>query len=411
MASIGIKNISRHFGEKIAVDAVNLEVADKEFLVLLGPSGCGKSTMLRMLAGLETLTTGSIEIGDRRVDNLEPKERDLAFVFQSYALYPHMTVEKNIAFPLIMREHKWWFHIPLLGWVARRRLLQRTDIRDTVTDVASTLELTDVMYKHPRTLSGGQRQRVAVARAMVRRPAAFLMDEPLSNLDAKLRTHMRSEIVRLHRRVDTTFVYVTHDQTEAMTMGTKIVVMKDGVVQQYAEPRVIFEEPTNVFVARFIGSPPMNLVPVRVSSRTQVDCGDATVALSTRLSQVADAHQLVGRTVLLGIRPEELSLVDQPDGDATATVLSVEHLGSETLVNVELTSPTGDSRLGDETGLTPYPVYVRVPGYHEYEVGSVAKLVLRMGNACLFDPESGVRFGAAAGTPAAEDAVRAVINA
>jgi len=410
MASIALKNVSRHFGDKVAVDDVNLEVEDKEFLVLLGPSGCGKSTLLRMLAGLETLTTGSIEIGDRRVDQLEPKARDLAFVFQSYALYPHMTVEKNIAFPLIMREHRWWFHIPLVGGFAKRRLMRRADIRDTVTDVARTLELTDVLGKHPRTLSGGQRQRVAVARAMVRSPAAFLMDEPLSNLDAKLRTHMRSEIVRLHRRVDTTFVYVTHDQTEAMTMGTKIVVMRDGVVQQCAEPRVIFEEPTNVFVARFIGSPPMNLIPARVLTSTLVHCGDAALELSSRLAAVVADQQLVGQAVLLGIRPEELIIVEQSQGDAQATVLSVEHLGSETLVNVDVASLSHDSQPGEEGRPAGYPVYVRVPGYHEYAVGSVVDLAFRMGTACLFDPETGVRIGAAA-APAAVDLIADVATA
>jgi multiple sugar transport system ATP-binding protein len=410
MASIALKNVSRHFGDKVAVDDVNLEVEDKEFLVLLGPSGCGKSTLLRMLAGLETLTTGSIEIGDRRVDQLEPKARDLAFVFQSYALYPHMTVEKNIAFPLIMREHRWWFHIPLLGGFAKRRLMRRADIRDTVTDVARTLELTDVLGKHPRTLSGGQRQRVAVARAMVRSPAAFLMDEPLSNLDAKLRTHMRSEIVRLHRRVDTTFVYVTHDQTEAMTMGTKIVVMRDGVVQQCAEPRVIFEEPTNVFVARFIGSPPMNLIPARVSSPEQVQCGETALALPSRLSRLVTEQDVVGRTVLLGIRPEELIIVESPQGDAEATVLSVEQLGSETLVHVDVPWTSDDPRSPDAGDSAGYPIYVRVPGYHEYTVGSVVNLAFRMGTACLFDPETGVRFGAAA-APAAADLIADVATA
>jgi multiple sugar transport system ATP-binding protein len=319
-------------------------------------------------------------------------------------------VEKNIAFPLIMREHRWWFHIPLVGGFAKRRLMRRADIRDTVTDVARTLELTDVLGKHPRTLSGGQRQRVAVARAMVRSPAAFLMDEPLSNLDAKLRTHMRSEIVRLHRRVDTTFVYVTHDQTEAMTMGTKIVVMRDGVVQQCAEPRVIFEEPTNVFVARFIGSPPMNLIPARVSSPEQVRCGETVLALPSRLSRLVMEQDVVGRTVLLGIRPEELIIVERSQGDAEATVLSVEHLGSETLVHVDVTSPSDDSGSPDPGGSAGYPVYVRVPGYPEYTVGSVVDLAFRMGTACLFDPETGVRIGAAA-APAAADLIADVATA
>jgi multiple sugar transport system ATP-binding protein len=236
------------------------------------------------------------------------------------------------------------------------------------------------------------------------------MDEPLSNLDAKLRTHMRSEIVRLHRRVDTTFVYVTHDQTEAMTMGTKIVVMRDGVVQQCAAPRVIFEEPTNVFVARFIGSPPMNLIPARVSSPEQVQCGETALALPPRLSRLVTEQDVVGRTVLLGIRPEELIIVERPQGDAEATVLSVEHLGSETLVHVDVPSASDDPGSPDPGGSAGYPVYVRVPGYHEYTVGSVVNLAFRMGTACLFDPETGVRIGAAA-APAAADLIADVATA
>lgn len=396
MANIELTDVTRRFGDKVAIDSVTLTVPDKEFLVLLGPSGCGKSTLLRMIAGLESLTRGTIHMGGRHVDRLEPKDRDLAFVFQSYALYPHMSVEKNIAFPLIMAHFRWWFHVPVLGWLAKRRLVRRPDIRETVQEIAQVLELTEVMRKLPSTLSGGQRQRVAVARAMVRRPAAFLMDEPLSNLDAQLRTHMRAEIVKLHERVDTTFVYVTHDQTEAMTMGTRIVVMRNGVVQQYDEPRVIFERPNNVFVARFIGNPPMNVMRAQVLSLEQIRIGEELLRIPSALTEVVSRHQLVTREVLLGVRPEALALDQDGKGDTIATVSSVEYLGSETLVHVQFEG------LNDQVGIfvaegaaAVLNIYARVPGYHEFAVGSTVNVTFDFTNACLFDPVSEKRFDSA----------------
>lgn len=393
MAGIELTDVTRRFGDKVAIDSVTLNIPDKEFLVLLGPSGCGKSTLLRMIAGLESLTDGTIQMDGRRVDRLEPKDRNLAFVFQSYALYPHMSVEKNIVFPLIMAHHRWWFHVPVLGWLAKRRLAHRPDIRDTVQDIARVLELTELRRKLPSTLSGGQRQRVAVARAMVRRPAAFLMDEPLSNLDAQLRTHMRAEIVKLHERVDTTFVYVTHDQTEAMTMGTRIVVMRNGVVQQHDEPRTIFERPSNVFVARFIGNPPMNLMRVDVVSSEQIKIGDELLAIPPAVGAIVSEHQLVGREVLLGVRPEALALGAGVDGGTVANVSSVEHLGSETLVHIQFEGLNDDVGIFTAEGeAAALNIYARVPGYHEFAVGSKVGVRFNFDIACLFDPDTELRF-------------------
>jgi multiple sugar transport system ATP-binding protein len=394
MVAIQLTDVTRRFGDKVAINSVNLNVPDKEFLVLLGPSGCGKSTLLRMIAGLEVLSAGTIEMGGRRVDKLEPGDRDLAFVFQSYALYPHMSVEKNIAFPLIMANFRWWFHIPILGWMAKRRLARRPGIRDNVQEIGRVLELTELMRKHPGTLSGGQRQRVAVARAMVRRPVAFLMDEPLSNLDAQLRTHMRSEIVKLHKRVDTTFIYVTHDQTEAMTMGTRIVVMRNGVVQQQDVPRVIFERPSNVFVARFIGNPPMNVMPVSVASTNQLMLGSALLAIPESLAKLVSQHALGGQEVLLGLRPEAFSLDATGKGDATATVSSVEQLGSETLVQLKFAglNDQNEAILSAEGTATAQNIYARVPGYQTFTVGSEVGVNFDFAPACLFDNASELRF-------------------
>ena len=395
MVAIELKDVTRRFGDKVAIDSVNLKIPDKEFLVLLGPSGCGKSTLLRMIAGLETLTSGSIHMGGRRVDKLEPRDRDLAFVFQSYALYPHMSVEKNIAFPLIMANFKWWFHVPVLGWVAKRRLARRPDIKDNVQEIARVLELNELMRKHPGTLSGGQRQRVAVARAMVRRPTAFLMDEPLSNLDAQLRTHMRSEIVKLHERVDTTFVYVTHDQTEAMTMGTRIVVMRGGVVQQQGKPRVVFERPSNVFVARFIGNPPMNVMQAKVEAADLLRLGNASLTVSLGVAELIARHSLAGKEVLLGLRPEALSLDIGGKGDTTATVSSVEQLGSETLVQLQFAG-LNDQQDGIviAEGTAALSIYARVSGYQDFVPGRTVGVSFDFSTACLFDPSTELRYEA-----------------
>src|SRR5215210_4308681 len=289
MAGVRFDHVTKRFGDVVAVDDLDLQVEDREFLVLLGPSGCGKSTALRMIAGLEEPTEGSILIGDHRVDGVDPKDRDLSMVFQSYALYPHKSVRQNIEFPLRSRK------VPA---AERERL---------VADVVAQLGLTGLLDRKPRQLSGGQRQRVALARAIVRRPAVFLMDEPLSNLDAKMRTSTRAELVELHARLGTTFVYVTHDQVEAMTMANRVAVMSEGALQQVGPPQVVYDRPESVFVAQFIGSPPMNVL-----SGTVVD--DAGVrkvsAAGGTLTVAPEAAQLLGSRglaeVLVGVRPEHL---------------------------------------------------------------------------------------------------------
>ncbi|CAG0940640.1 partial sulfate transport system ATP-binding protein, partial [Anaerolineae bacterium] len=314
MAEIKLEGISKQFGATSVVREIDLTIPDKEFVVLLGPSGSGKSTILRMIAGLEKPSAGKIYIGDRRVDPLEPKERNIAFVFQTYALYPHMTVERNIAFPLMMRHWKWYYHLPILSTIMNRRLQNRPEIKERVQRAAEILGLTEYMKRKPKQLSGGQRQRVAVGRAIVRDPAAYLMDEPLSNLDAKLRGQMRSEIISLYNSVQTTFVYVTHDQVEAMTMGTRIVVLHNGIIQQYDTPKRIFDHPVNVFVAQFIGSPPMNIFHCQVLDQQHVKTSEIVLPVDGSLSQMIGKYGLVGKEVLLGVRPERVSLSANGNG-------------------------------------------------------------------------------------------------
>jgi len=311
MSRSTIRDITKRFGDVTAVDHLDLEVRDREFLVLLGPSGCGKSTALRLIAGLEDPTEGTVQIDDRVVTDVEPRDRDLAMVFQSYALYPHMTVRKNIEFPL------------------RSRKVPSEERERLVTEAATVLGLSDLLHRKPAQLSGGQRQRVALARAIVRRPAAFLMDEPLSNLDAQLRIQTRAELTQLRRRLDTTVVYVTHDQVEAMTMGDRIAVLDEGRLQQLAPPQEVYARPANRFVAGFIGSPPMNLLEAPV-----VRDGDAfavTVAGGRVPVPAAVGAKLDGAlSVVMGVRPEDTSI--DPDGPLQATVGVVEELGYERLV-------------------------------------------------------------------------------
>ncbi|MEP6623601.1 MAG: ABC transporter ATP-binding protein [Acidimicrobiia bacterium] len=284
MGRVSLQGVTKKFGDVVAVDHLDLEVADREFLVLLGPSGCGKSTALRMIAGLEELTEGTITIGDRVVNDVEPKDRDLAMVFQSYALYPHLSVRKNIEFPL------------------RTRGVPKETRAATVADAADSLGLTGLLDRKPGQLSGGQRQRVALARAIVRDPEAFLMDEPLSNLDAKLRVETRAELVELQQRLAATVIYVTHDQVEAMTMGDRIAVMSEGVLQQVGPPQEVYARPANLFVARFIGTPPMNTIPGAVAG--------------------ANAD------VVVGVRPEHVTVGARGSG-IDATVALIESLGHE----------------------------------------------------------------------------------
>ena len=310
MGRVALEHVSKRFDAVTAVDDLSLDVADEEFLVLLGPSGCGKSTALRMIAGLEEPTAGTITIGDRVVNDVEAKDRDIAMVFQSYALYPHMTVRKNIEFPLRSRK------VPA---GERARLVQ---------DAAESLSLQHLLDRKPGQLSGGQRQRVALARAIVRRPQAFLMDEPLSNLDAKLRVQTRAELVELQRRLAATVVYVTHDQVEAMTMGHRIAILDGGVLQQVGAPQDVYACPVNLFVARFIGNPPMNTVAGRITSD-----GDVLVAelpggrtpLDVEIAAAVRERSL--EHVVIGVRPENLQFA--PRDGLAATVSVIESLGHE----------------------------------------------------------------------------------
>ena len=384
MASIKLDRVTRTFGTKTAVSNVSMDVPDREFLVLLGPSGCGKSTLLRMLAGLESVSSGEIHLNQRRVDQLPPSARDMAFVFQSYALYPHMTVRRNITFPLIMRQFKWWFHIPIIGGMAKRKIEASPEVSDLVGRTAKILALTEMMDRFPRTLSGGQRQRVALGRAMVRQPQVFLMDEPLSNLDAKLRMSMRAEIIKLHRDVGGTFVYVTHDQIEAMTMGTKIALMRDGVVQQFGTPREIYLDPANTFVARFIGTPPMNLIEARLE-RGSLRIGERTFSLPAHLAGAASGDQ----PVLVGIRPNSLTIVSGHDQALAGTVALVEHVGAESVIDVRLDHATTAHR---EEGEGRNEVMITESGYSDLHANDVVSVAVDLSEAVLFSPESGLRL-------------------
>jgi len=303
LAGVAFRNISKVFGKDVkAVDNLNLEIRDKEFMVLVGPSGCGKTTALRMIAGLEESTEGDIMIGEVRVNDVPPKDRDIAMVFQNYALYPHMNVYDNIAFGLRLRELKGFFW-QLTHMAEARRI--KLDIDSRVKEVARMLQIEKYLHRRPKELSGGQRQRVALARAIVRKPKVFLMDEPLSNLDAKLRVETRAELIRLHRSLGITTIYVTHDQTEAMTMGQRIAIMRDGKLQQCDEPETVYAYPANKFVASFIGSPPMNFVDAKITNvgeQAYVDAGDFKLALPAG----HPAAGMSGKSVTLGIRPEEI---------------------------------------------------------------------------------------------------------
>jgi multiple sugar transport system ATP-binding protein len=320
MAQVLIRSLNKMYDEVHAVKDVNLEIRDKEFMVLVGPSGCGKTTTLRMIAGLESINSGQILIGDTVVNELPPMDRDIAMVFQNYALYPHMSVYDNMAFGLKMRK------------------FEKEEIRRRVQDAAEILGIQQYLHRKPRQLSGGQRQRVALGRAIVRHPQVFLFDEPLSNLDAKLRVQMRAELKKLHVRLGTTAVYVTHDQVEAMTLGDRVVVMRDGWVQQVGEPLELYHEPANRFVAGFLGSPAMNFVTVRVSVE---DNGELWVAgdglrLQVPRRLVDRVGPYAGKELTLGIRPEDLRIAadDDPSGCVFEVVVElVEQLGSETLLD------------------------------------------------------------------------------
>lgn len=320
MASITLKDIKKVYHGKEDVTAVqdfNLEIADKEFVILVGPSGCGKSTTLRMIAGLEEITEGELKIGDILVNDVAPKDRDIAMVFQNYALYPHMTVYENMAFGLTLRK------------------TPKTEIKERVTEAAKILDIEYLLNRKPKALSGGQRQRVALGRAMVRNPKVFLLDEPLSNLDAKLRTQMRSEISKLHIRLGTTFVYVTHDQTEAMTMGDRIVVMKDGFIQQVDPPSNLYKFPCNLFVAGFIGSPQMNIFEGKLEKEKTyyvVNLKGNKMVVPSEKNKGGKLEKYVGKTIKVGIRPEDVSEATDVGINTFETDLEIsEMMGSEVL--------------------------------------------------------------------------------
>ncbi|WIY53893.1 sn-glycerol-3-phosphate ABC transporter ATP-binding protein UgpC [Devosia sp. YIM 151766] len=348
MAPVNLTNVRKAFGQSEVIRGVDIQIDEGEFVTLVGPSGCGKSTLLRMIAGLEAITSGELRIGDRVVNNLLPKERDIAMVFQSYALYPHLTVAENMAFSLMLRK------------------ASREEIDQKVAAAAEILALTPLLQRYPKQLSGGQRQRVAMGRAIVRNPQVFLFDEPLSNLDAKLRVHMRAEIKDLHQRLKTTTIYVTHDQIEAMTMADKIVVLNDGRVEQVGTPLELFDYPANVFVASFIGSPAMNLITGTVENGDFVDHTGSSWALGR--------PELNGRAVVYGVRPEHLQLVD---AGAEAVVSVVKPTGSETHMLLNLGERTLAFVLRDRTTL---------------RVGDRVHLRADASQTHLFDAESGLRL-------------------
>jgi len=363
MAEVILKNVSKTFpGNVQAVIDVNLTVKDKQFLVLVGPSGCGKSTTLRMVAGLEEITKGEISIGDRIVNDIPPKDRDIAMVFQNYALYPHMSTYENMAFGLKLRRYP------------------KAEIEHRVNEAAEILGIKELLGRRPKALSGGQRQRVAVGRAIVRKPKVFLFDEPLSNLDAKLRVQMRTELSKLHTRLQATMIYVTHDQTEAMTMGDRIVVMKDGLIQQVADPITLYDHPANRFVAGFIGSPPMNFMEgkiIKKEGRFYFDEGRFQVKIVEEICEKISGFE--GREIVFGIRPEnihdKLFIPDAlPENTIKATVEVVEPMGSEVFLYLN-------------TGAHNF--IARVDAHDQAQVNEELELVLDMAKTQFFEKEKG----------------------
>ena len=367
MSEVVFEAVTKRFGDVTAVDELTLDIADQEFMVLLGPSGCGKTTALRMIAGLETVSDGKLRIGDQVVNDIEAKDRDIAMVFQSYALYPHMTVRGNIEVPLKARKYS------VDGNQARK--LTGAERTERVDEAARILGLEPYLDRKPGALSGGQRQRVALARAIVRRPEAFLMDEPLSNLDAKLRAQTRVELVQLHEQLATTFIYVTHDQIEAMTMADRIAVIADGRLQQVGPPQAVYDRPQNLFVARFIGSPPMDVVEGTVTSSTPTE---ATIDLGEAGSipaAVAGGRPLAeGRRVAVGIRPEHLTL---GSGGLRGAVKVVESLGHERHLFVDL---CGNNIICRQSSEDAAPA-----------IGERVELLVRPEHVHLFDPERSER--------------------
>lgn len=365
MAVVCLESVCKRFSalQDLAVDSVDVTINDGEFMVLLGPSGCGKSTTLRMIAGLETISSGALMIDGRRMNDVPAKDRDIAMVFQSYALYPHMSVEDNLAFGL------------------RRRGVPKDEIRQRVSGVAAILGLSDFLTRRPNALSGGQRQRVALGRAIVREPKVFLFDEPLSNLDAALRVATRNEIIKLHHRLKATMIYVTHDQVEAMTMGQRICVMNKARVVQIGAPLDVYRNPADAFVARFLGSPPMNLMPgklVRTAGGVAVDINGHAVPLE-QWSESSLSRYLANGKVTVGIRPEEFHVVDTASNGAisiSGTTIAVEPLGAETLLIVELGQGIGE-------------ITARLHRHQAAQIGGTIRLSFLPSAIYLFDADNG----------------------
>ena len=359
MAKVHFRQVTKRYGDLEVIHGIDLDVADGEFIVIVGPSGCGKSTLLRMVAGLERITGGQVAIGERVVNELEPKDRDIAMVFQNYALYPHMSVASNLAFGLKMRK------------------FEKAEIEKRINNAASILGIESLLQRKPRQLSGGQRQRVALGRAIVRDPKVFLFDEPLSNLDAKLRVQMRVELTRLHRELKATMIYVTHDQVEAMTLGDRVVVMKDGVVQQVGEPLELYNAPSNRFVAGFIGSPAMNFADVTLAENGGKPVAEAPgLRIGLPGALAARARSKAGRKATLGIRPEDIhiaSAADAPEYCFDAVVEVVEQLGSEILL---------DTRVGPALMVASVEPTLRMRAHDNL------KLALKPERLHLFDAET-----------------------
>ncbi|WP_445678859.1 ABC transporter ATP-binding protein [Radicibacter daui] len=374
MASLSIRNIKKRYGPVEILKGIDLDLADGEFLVLLGPSGCGKSTLLNMIAGLDTITEGDIAIDDTVINNVHPKDRNIAMVFQSYALYPNMTVEKNISFGLEMRG------------------VPKDKQKELIAKAADILQITHLMQRKPAQLSGGQRQRVAMGRALVRDPKIFLFDEPLSNLDAKLRVELRTEIKKLHQRLRTTIVYVTHDQIEAMTLATRVAVMKDGIVQQFAAPQEVYERPANMYVAGFVGSPAMNFAPatlvsegnhlgVRLRRTANGETGDVVLPLFEPAPHLGD---WVGREVILGIRPETMTHVIQAELRENSAMTTME-------CEINVTEPTGADTLTYVT-LGGNQAIARVRPHDARPAGQTMNFMIDMSKISLFDPATEKRL-------------------
>ncbi|MFD2617201.1 ABC transporter ATP-binding protein [Terrilactibacillus laevilacticus] len=365
MAEILLKHINKKYenSDTLSVKDFNLEIDDKEFIVFVGPSGCGKSTTLRMIAGLEEITEGELYIGHKLVNNVSPKDRDIAMVFQNYALYPHMSVYDNMAFGLKLRKYK------------------KEEIDKRVKEASRILGLEEYLKRKPKALSGGQRQRVALGRAIVRNPKVFLMDEPLSNLDAKLRVQMRTEIAKLHQRLNTTTIYVTHDQTEAMTMATRIVIMKDGVIQQVGSPKDVYDFPVNVFVGGFIGSPAMNFVPVKLTDH-HFEIGQLSIPIPEGKMKILREKNYVGKNVILGIRPEDIH--DEPlfidaskNSSFTVTIDVAELMGAESILYAKLEG---------------HDIIAKIDARNNPSIGDSILLALDMNKVHFFDAETEERI-------------------